>query len=187
MIRKSPFHGIVGLDPKHVVKEGAPISPPHYRHALGHGIILREYGIDGFSAVHALMEMKSSKGTEILSLGAWPSLSRALDDFSPRRPIAASILSCLQNNDFIVLSDERKKTMELYVRRPFGAEIYRLSHSQEAPWAQGDILFRDDFETYFHGKAARLVPSSDLPPNLFRAAESLSETFPPSFQAMESS
>lgn len=152
-----------------------------------HGVILSEGESERIGSSLELMEMKSSKGTEILSLGVWPSLSRALDDFSPRRPIAASILSCFQNNDFIVLSDERKKTMELYVRRPFGAEIYRLSHSQEAPWAQGDILFRDDFETYFHEKAARLAPSSDLPPNLFRAAEALSETFPPSFQTMESS
>ena len=185
--RVTPFHGIVGIDPQYVVNEGTPISPQHYRHALGHELVLREHEIDGFSAVHALMQIKSSKGMEIMSLGAWPSLARAFDNFSPRRPVAASILSCLKNDDFLVLSDERKKTMELYVRRSIGAEIYGISHSQEEPWVQNDTLFRDDFDAYFYGKAARLVPPSTLPPNLFRAAEALSERFQSSVHIMEPS
>ena len=152
-----------------------------------HGVILSEGESERIGSFLELMEMKSSKGTEILSLGAWPSLARALDDFSSRRPIAASILSCFQNNDFIVLSDERKKTMELYVRRSIGAEIYGLSHSQEEPWIQNDTLFGEEFDAYFYGKAARLVPLSDLPPNLFRAAEALSERFQSSVHIMEPS
>lgn len=140
-LRKTPFHGVVGVEPQEVVRFGL-FSENEFRRPTPFDawFVIRPYELDGFRAF--TLERHGDNDTK--EIGVYPTLEAAVAEADSVPPTPFVLFS--KDSPGWLIYDNGGRTFDrftLFVRGEEGVDAYALSHNADSP--QGVCQFVDRY------------------------------------------